>query len=287
MTPKAAFLCKSMDVRGHVKAHYDAHAAQVPTTAERNAGPAAPLKKFHNAVKRALLQRVLSPGSRLLDLGAGRGGDVRKWADCGASFVKGLDISDAELQEAARRAEGLRVRCVFEATEELGLRAWTDPDGPYDVVSCMFALHYFFASEAMAQMFLKHVSMNLRPGGYFVGVVPDGVRVNQAMAAGTSSREALHLRAMWHGPPQPFGSAYVCSIADTVTDKGGSVEYLVYENVLVAVAAQAGLRPVPVTRVRGLEDSPGVLKHLVPPYKGPLADATRLFAAFAFQKDRS
>jgi SAM-dependent methyltransferase len=270
-------------LRGHIKAHYDAHAAQVPTHTERNAGPAAPLKKFHNAVKRALLRHVLKPGARLLDLGSGRGGDVRKWADCGARFAKGLDISEAELQEAARRAQGLRVRCVFEATEDLGLRAWADPDGPYDVVSCMFALHYFFASEAMAQTFLKHVATNLRPGGYFVGVVPDGVRVNQTLASGDTG-EALHLRALWHGPPQAFGSAYVCSIADTVTDKGGSYEYLVYENVLVALAAQVGLHPVTDLRHQGLEDTTGTFKHLVPPYRGPLATATHLFAAFVFQK---
>ena len=39
-----------------------------------------------------------------------------------------------------------------------------DGEGPYDVVTCMFALHYFFESEARLRMFLRNVSYNLAPG---------------------------------------------------------------------------------------------------------------------------
>ncbi len=36
--------------------------------------------------------------------------------------------------------------------------------GPSDVVSCMFAIHYFFVSEAAVKQFLKNVSDNLKVG---------------------------------------------------------------------------------------------------------------------------
>ncbi|KAL4541152.1 hypothetical protein Ndes2437B_g05535 [Nannochloris sp. 'desiccata'] len=58
----------------------------------------------------------------------------------------------------------------------------------------------------------------------------------------------LKIEARWEGAPNVFGSAYVCAIGDTVTggEKGteGSLEYLVYRNVLQGVAAQYGLKPV-------------------------------------------
>lgn len=278
------------DVRRRNQTHYDAHAVRVPTEKERRAGPAAPLKRFHNDVKRALLQKFVPPGTRLLDIGAGRGGDVRKWADCGVAFAKGLDLSAAELKEAARRAQALRpgltagLTAVFEPTDALGLREWTDPDGPYDVVTCMFALHYFFAREGMCHTLLRHVARNLKPGGVFMGIVPDGIRINRALAAAGTAAGPLVLEAQWSGPPRPFGSAYVCSIEDTVTDRGGSLEYLVYDTVLTSVARQVGLSPVVDLPLAGIETSETTFKHLVPPYDGPLADASRLFAAFAFRK---
>lgn len=272
-------------IRRRNQTHYDAHAVRVPTEHERRTGPAAPLKRFHNTIKRLLLQTFVPPGARLLDVGAGRGGDVRKWADCGISFAKGLDISAAELQEAARRARDVPgLSAVFEPTDDLGVRAWDDPDGPYDLVSCMFALHYFFGSETMCFTLLQHIARNLKPGGVFVGIVPDGIRINRALAARTATTGSFHLTARWSGPPRPFGSPYVCQIEDTVTDRGGSLEYLVYDTVLTAVARQVGLEPILDLQLAGLEVSERTFKHLVPPYPGPLAEATRLFAAFAFRK---
>jgi hypothetical protein len=38
-------------------------------------------------------------------------------------------------------------------------------DGPFDLVTIMFALHYFYESETMLRMLIKNVSYNLKPGG--------------------------------------------------------------------------------------------------------------------------
>ena len=47
----------------------------------------------------------------------------------------------------------------------------------FDSVTSMFALHYFFASETSLRHLLTTAAANLRPGGYFFGVCPDGARV--------------------------------------------------------------------------------------------------------------
>lgn len=58
---------------------------------------------------------------------------------------------------------------------------------PFDVVSCQFAVHYFFESRATLGAFLDNVAKNLRPGGLFVGTCMDG----NAVADELSKEEAI------------------------------------------------------------------------------------------------
>jgi predicted NAD-dependent protein-ADP-ribosyltransferase YbiA (DUF1768 family) len=43
-----------------------------------------------------------------------------------------------------------------------------------DVISCMFATHYFFASKQTFDGFLQNIAENLKVGGYFIGCCFDG-----------------------------------------------------------------------------------------------------------------
>jgi hypothetical protein len=51
----------------------------------------------------------------------------------------------------------------------------------YDVVSCQFALHYFFENEIAIRSFLQNVNDNLKVGGYFIGTSFDGKRVFETL----------------------------------------------------------------------------------------------------------
>lgn len=52
----------------------------------------------------------------------------------------------------------------FAVSADLGESMYDGP-GPFDVATCMFALHYFFESESRLRMFLRTVAANLKPGG--------------------------------------------------------------------------------------------------------------------------
>nr|WRJ69522.1 mRNA capping enzyme [Oceanusvirus sp.] len=52
---------------------------------------------------------------------------------------------------------------------------------PFDVVSCQFALHYFFESRATLEAFLDNVADNLSDGGVFIGTCMDGAAVDQEL----------------------------------------------------------------------------------------------------------
>ncbi|KAH9322657.1 hypothetical protein KI387_017296, partial [Taxus chinensis] len=46
-------------------------------------------------------------------------------------------------------------------------------DAPFEICRCQFALHYSWSTEERARRALLNVSTLLRPGGTFIGVMPD------------------------------------------------------------------------------------------------------------------
>jgi mRNA (guanine-N7-)-methyltransferase len=43
----------------------------------------------------------------------------------------------------------------------------------FDLVSCQFALHYSFETEEKARGLMHNISSRLKPGGIFVGTIPN------------------------------------------------------------------------------------------------------------------
>jgi SAM-dependent methyltransferase len=84
-------------------------------------------------------------------------------------------------QTYARSVQARRPQCTSHAAQLTALRQvdleasrlFPSHAGPFDVVSCQFALHYAFASEAAARCLLHNVVARLRPGGVFCGTLPN------------------------------------------------------------------------------------------------------------------
>jgi len=243
------------DTMWNAQTHYDRQESQ--SLRKRAEGPAAPLKRFHNSIKRRLIRYFAFRASRYLDVACGRGGDLLKWRDAHIRHVRGIDISPMEIREARRRCEcapASLTRAEFSVCMDAA--DFIDPE-PYDVVACMFAIHYFFESEERADRFLQMVSIDVD--------------------------------LLFEGPPREFGSAYRCTIPDTVIAGDGSVEYLVYPETLVAMAERHGLRPVAGYDLGNdvLEPKEGGIRHFAPPadvLSDELRAVSRLFATFAFVK---
>ena len=51
----------------------------------------------------------------------------------------------------------------------------------FNVVSCQFAIHYFFENQETLYTFLQNVSENCREGGYFIGTSYDGRHIFNAL----------------------------------------------------------------------------------------------------------
>ena len=132
----------------------------------------------------------------------------------------------------------------FEAPLPLPLQ----PFGPFDVVSCQFALHYSFGTEARARRALQNVAALLRVGGVFLGTTADAdvlvrkLRATHGLRFGNElygvEFDARHA-AKTFSAVAPFGLEYRFTLADAVDDVA---EYLVHRPTLERLAEECGLR---------------------------------------------
>ena len=76
----------------------------------------------------------------------------------------------------------------FVATPELGEKEWRETR-QYAAVTIMFAIHYFFDSEAALKQLLHNVVINLKPGaGYPMFWIVDGMATTWATRGGGGGR---------------------------------------------------------------------------------------------------
>jgi mRNA (guanine-N7-)-methyltransferase len=267
---------------------YD-HAASIDTGSNRDSGPGAKLKTFHNDIKKLLYQTFALNVSSLLDIATGRAGDVHKWKHSGIKFVKAIDLSPVSIEKAKERYSKMKLPGQLQVDfSTMDLRFSQFPPMLFDAVSCMFALHYFFETEEILRHVLSNVSSHLKSNGYFFGCVPHGLNVLKLLHNREEYKSSCLQMKRKIEEPKCFGSMYQFSLQDTVTEET-SHEYLVFENVLTEVASDYGLIPIvkyPDTfkNIVHLEH-PGILKQFIPNFTEPdQQQASGVFCIFAFQK---
>ena len=118
----------------------------------------------------------------------------------------------------------------------------------FDVVSCQFALHYFFGSADIFASFIENVASRLKPNGYFIGTCFDGKLINKLFDAEGSSvvsgkkndTEIWRIRKLYDSyDPNAYGqkvSVYLETINQDME------EYLIDFEFLIEILAHHGLR---------------------------------------------
>ncbi|KAL6218684.1 hypothetical protein ACLB2K_011894 [Fragaria x ananassa] len=156
--------------------HYSARRNQ--TVEEREASPIIHLRKLNNWIKSVLINLCARPGDAVLDLACGKGGDLIKWDKAGIRYYLGIDIAQGSIEDCRARYNAKQftfpARLICGDCYEVGVLNKTLADeAPFDICSCQFALHYSWSTEARARRALANVSASLRPGGTFIGTMPD------------------------------------------------------------------------------------------------------------------
>lgn len=128
------------------------------------------MRKHHNQIKRDLIERTVTRGNRVLDVGSGQGGDLHKWN----KMCVRLDMCDPDnesLQEAQKRALQLE-------NNHMGLSVYegdimSTPNKKYDIICYNFSIHYIFESKKLFEMSIANIRKRLKPGGKLIGCVPN------------------------------------------------------------------------------------------------------------------
>lgn len=115
-----------------------------------------------------------------MDVGCGKGADMRKFDYEGISGYVGMDISMGQLIDALNRKLKSN-QCKFPTLfiKEKGQAHPHDfsrhlpANLKFHVVSAQFCIHYFFESEQSVRNFLRNVSSNLFKNGLFFATFPD------------------------------------------------------------------------------------------------------------------
>jgi SAM-dependent methyltransferase len=176
---------------------------------------------------------------RMLDLACGRAGDINNWEAAGLREVLGVDHNEAAVLEGYRRLAELRRKRASAVGTVVLLQADLSAAGPladkaaaanneslrrlslavfgrepnpalgpvngmgarqFDIVSCMFALHYFFRDADTLGNFVDVLDEALRPGGVFVGTDIDGAAVDREFAARGETDESNRRFAIGRAP---------------------------------------------------------------------------------------
>ena len=141
--------------------------------------------RHHNSEKLRLynyVSKALPPSSvrTLLDIGSGRGGDVRKWVDTGFTHVICVEPNEKNRKELTRRLAATKLIYRIIPTNGQDYQEIIKhvmefaPNRTVDVVAYMLSLSFFFdKTDSFNSILILNHSV-LAKGGFFIGLTIDG-----------------------------------------------------------------------------------------------------------------
>jgi mRNA (guanine-N7-)-methyltransferase len=233
------------------------------------------MRNFNNWIKSMLINEylgkvrekcALGDPLRVLDIGCGKGGDLLKWQKGNITHLICTDIADVSMEQCEARYKNIIAKSghnkfnkMFTAefiTSDSTLNRlrekYRDPSIQLNLVSCQFAFHYCFESLKQAECMLKNAAECLKPGGYFIGTIPDADEImkRQQIANDDNFGNDVYRITFLCDTEQPplFGAKYNFHL-DGVVD---CPEFLVHFGTLVKLAKKFGLELVAKERFEDL-----------------------------------
>ncbi len=198
------------------------------------------LRTFHNWTKRELLNQTCSTIKNesdqpitLLDLSCGVGGDMSKWYDNGIMSVVGFDINSESINEARNRFDQLiqnlkkrniNRKPVYEFYEmdlsdsnNLPKIAAILKQKKFNIVSCQFAIHYFFRDPASLLNLITIVDSYISNHGYFIGTTVNGSDVVKKLQNNSSIGNGIYKIEKQYTEPisDPYNNTILVSLGES------------------------------------------------------------------------
>lgn len=203
------------------------------------------LRRFHNSIKRQLYDTYTKNIDNLLEIAAGKGGDLNKWSSNKIKNVVGYDIDNASIEEGIRRVKSNKGYTPKVELNVLDLsRNVIKPSVPFDVVSAMFCFHYFFESKETFNTILSSIKSNLKSGGIFMGTMFDGESLlgllgDESVFELSDQGEVRFRLEFFNRNKSAFGNKVAVFMKDTVLDSPMN-EYIVNFDSFVELMKENG-----------------------------------------------
>jgi mRNA (guanine-N7-)-methyltransferase len=249
------------------------------------------MRQFHNMIKYNLLDKIKykleTKRSYLLDIGSGRGGDINKWDSLDIHNVIAVDINKFAVFEARDRYHKLQLQrnynfFVTPMNYTIGRSLYSIGKHTimFNVISCQFALHYFFGNINVIETFFKDISQKIVKDGYFIGTIVDGDSVMTLLNNHNSyENTAIRIQKFFDGPKY-IGDFIKYALAGTLYfgEDLVSNEYLIFKSKLIHFAKKNDLELVSYKK---FEDYDFAIKDSI---SSDYKTASYLNASFIFRK---
>lgn len=161
------------------------------------------MRKYHNMIKKAMLESNFKKGDVINDWGSGRGGDIDKWMKLGLKKVYGIEPNVENIEELRRRAReagwehGIKILSKYESlTGKVYIGAEEthhvveNIDEKVDGIVSFFSLTFFGASAKTFDGMISTIDSLLLPSKKFIGIVMDGDRVEKLLGGASKYEDA-------------------------------------------------------------------------------------------------
>lgn len=147
--------------------------------------------KYNNLIKKDMYTSHLKRNMTLLELSGGRGGNLYDFLDKHPQFVYFTDYAKDALTEAERRYNYIvkeepsyKTNILFkeyDLRENICDKLSENANCKFDLISCHFAIHYFFETETTWKNFFNTIDKNIKSNGKFMFTCFDGKRVHKML----------------------------------------------------------------------------------------------------------
>ena len=221
--------------------------SQLPPNGPRSKRDRSELRDLHNSVKRKLILDNLQGCKTIMDMGFGRGGDLPKYKQLNVSSIVGIDPDESSLRDSVDRAATLGMSNIL-TTRTGSTDQIYHPTERYDAVVCNFALQYFFERELFLTSFLTTIRTILKPGGKFIGIAPDAIKVIRATSNGEGYYKDKEGNAIMRNPAKTgcgnYNEKVSFSVQGPFYDGKPKIEPMCYMDNLYTQAMNVGFVPV-------------------------------------------
>ncbi|XP_043474027.1 mRNA cap guanine-N7 methyltransferase isoform X2 [Leptopilina heterotoma] len=258
---------KSSEHSNVVAEHYNS--LEEKGLSQRNQSRIVYMRNFNNWIKSMIInefmqkiiqeKRVGDP-IKVLDMCCGKGGDLLKWKKANITHLIAADIASVSVEQCQSRYNDLtsnrsrdsgfapvfRAEFITADCTKVRLREkYKDPSMELDLTSVQFALHYSFESLPQAECMIKNASESLRPGGFFIGTIPDAYELVSRWQKSEGNKFgnevfSVEFQSEEKEKPPLFGARYNFHLEGVVN----CPEFLVHLPTLIKLGEKFGLELV-------------------------------------------